>query len=119
MPSVRTVRRRRKTRVPARRVAEKMAIWERHANPVGFKLYGRYLIDGEPKHYEVSVIVERRMNRKAMYHGVREFYIRTVKQSRLPAKHYYVAYDGFMELFSSEWIEVDEVLNCEIRHTAT
>jgi len=111
------VKRKRKPRVPARRVEEKLAIWEAHRDPVGHKFYGKEKEDGEWKHFEFSVITERRMNRKAMYFWVRET-IRKMKRRKLPPRHYYHAYDGFMHLHGFEWIKVEEI-TYDYKHTAT
>jgi hypothetical protein len=121
LPSIQDVRKRRrkKVRVPTRRVAEKLAIWEAHNDPVGHKFYGKAKNDGEWTHFEFSVITERRMSRHAMYLCVKKVMGKTSKGKKLPVKHYYHAYDGFHNLLlRTEWEKFEEVL-VDYVHTAT
>lgn len=118
MPSVLMKRTRRKTRVPARRIAEKLEIWGRYREPVGHKFYGKYKEEGEWKHFEFSVVTSRRMKKRAMYFWVRTTYSRMKFEKRLPPRHYYHTYDGFMYLHGLEWDKVEEVIP-DYKHTAT
>jgi len=117
---IREVLRRKKPRIPARRRAEKIAIWESKRDPVGHKFWGKAKEKGKPwEHFEFSVITERRMSRRLMYFWVKET-IRKMKYGRkLPRKRYYHTYPSFWRLHSLDWEKDFEDVDYDYHHTAT
>lgn len=114
----RITRRKKRNNAPKRRIAEKIAIWNAHKNPVGFKFAGKAKIGNKWKHFEFSVIEERKMNRKMMFFWVKKTIQKMAFHKKLPSKCYYHAYNGFRFLHGLEWIDIEDV-TYDFRHTAT
>jgi len=106
-------------KIPAKRRAEKAVIWNSYRNPVGFKFYGTFKVGDETKHFEFSVVVPRSMRRRLMYFWTRETVRKMVKTKKLPPKHYYHTYRGFMGLHSLDWVRTDGIVAYNVKHTAT
>jgi len=110
----------RMSRVPPRRTAEKIAIWNRFSQPVGFKFYETFKETkrSELEHGEFSVIESRRKNPRAMAFLVRST-IRRMLDGELPPEVDYKTYDGFMSLHGLEWKKIDKLVYYNVQHTRT
>jgi hypothetical protein len=107
--------------VPLHRTVEKAQIWNRHAEPVGFKIYGtvKRTRTSQPEHIEYSIVETRRKNPRALAFLVRHTIGRMIYDSEIPPETDYKTYDTFIRLHGLEWQKVHKVLFYNVTHTRT